>query len=480
MRAEITAPTETPANPAGFGSIPMLGSTSTIGKTDKLLTDSCQEFEVSGPDCPPPDPAMPKVGNSRKKLNLSARAARLGIKVRKVRNTQGGERYGFGWLVIVPAKVTGGLRIRKQFKAAEGGAAVNFAEGAANRAKQLGQMAFALTVAQHADAQQALAILQPLGLTLKDAARFAAKHLRPAGGDITFAALRDRIMGEKQREALRPASLQGLRFHFGVLVEHFGADTLVKSVGYDQLRQWADSFTDSGAGKRHVRNFIRYAQQFFRYALDHKFVGDNPAQHLRAPKTDEKVPVVLKIAETKRLLAAAMLPEHRDLLPAVVIGLFCGGARSEELRRLDWGHVNLAERKLIVPSAASKNRDTRYPEIPAGAVEFLLLHADRSGPITPARFRHRLTALHKAAGFPRWKKTHSNARRHSFGSYACKLHDAEWVVDQMGNSVRIFLRHYKDASVTREQAQEYFKLTPGNVGEIAEPVPFASGAAKTA
>ena len=26
MRAEITAPTETPANPAGFGSIPMLGS----------------------------------------------------------------------------------------------------------------------------------------------------------------------------------------------------------------------------------------------------------------------------------------------------------------------------------------------------------------------------------------------------------------------------------------------------------------------
>ena len=91
-----------------------------------------------------------------------------------------------------------------------------------------------------------------------------------------------------------------------------------------------------------------------------------------------------------------------------------------------------------------------------------------------------LSANPLPAGCPRWKETHANAKRHSFGSYACKLHGAEWVVDQMGNSVRIFLKHYRNASVTREQAEQYSNLTPANVGQVAPTVPFAKAASKTA
>ena len=142
-----------------------------------------------------------------------------------------------------------------------------------------------------------------------------------------------------------------------------------------------------------------------------------------------------------------------------------------------WEHLDLSRRKLTVSAEVSKNRDIRYPEIPAAAVEFLLLHSKRKGPITPPRFLHKLTALHKDAGFPQWKQTHANAKRHSFGSYAVKLHEAEWVVDQMGNSVRILLRHYRDASVTKEQATEFFSLTPSSIGAVADAVPFAATSA---
>ena len=57
---------------------------------------------------------------------------------------------------------------------------------------------------------------------------------------------------------------------------------------------------------------------------------------------------------------------------------------------------------------------------------------------------------------------------HSFGTYASKLHDWAWVVDQMGNSVSMLLKHYRDASVTKEDAKAYFEISPTNIGETAK------------
>ena len=145
---------------------------------------------------------MTKAGTPRKPLKLSVRATRLGIRVRKVANQSRGERYGHSWLVLVPAKVTGGQRLRRQFKATESRQAVDFAEGAANKHKEQGQEGFYLKPEQVTVAKKAYARLGGLGLSLFEAADFAVKHLRPAGGDKTLGEVRDFLLETWKTKAM--------------------------------------------------------------------------------------------------------------------------------------------------------------------------------------------------------------------------------------------------------------------------------------
>jgi hypothetical protein len=50
----------------------------------------------------------------------------------------------------------------------------------------------------------------------------------------------------------------------------------------------------------------------------------------------------------------------------------------------------------------------------------------------------------------------------------------------MGNSVRVFLDHYRNAAVTKDDAQRYFDITPADVGQVAPTVAFPKPATKTA
>jgi integrase/recombinase XerD len=398
-------------------------------------------------------------------LKLSVKATKLGIRVRKVTNASQGEKYGHSWLVTVPGRVTGGQRVRKQFKGSEGREAVDFAEGQANLAKETGHSGFNLTVEQRVEAESAFRKLAPLGLSLREVVDCGITVLRPAGGDISFGKLRDDLIEEKRLKNRRPASLQGLRFYLNAIVGHFGQDTLVKTASAVSLREWISSLQQQGASPRHLRNYVSYSKQFFRYAHAHRFIGENPSLLLEAPHVEVKAPAILSILEVRRLLTTCMADAHRDLMPSVVLALFCG-LRSEELARLKWDDVNLKSRKVSISPEIGKNRrasDWRYPEIPKGAIQFLLLHEDRKGSITPKRFRARLTALHSDAGFEKWKESHPNAKRHSFGSYACKLKSIDWVIDQMGNSVRMFLKHYRNANVTKSDAGKYFQIKPTNL-----------------
>jgi integrase len=180
-----------------------------------------------------------------------------------------------------------------------------------------------------------------------------------------------------------------------------------------------------------------------------------------------KAPCILSIEETKCLLRTAMQPKHADLLPAIVLQLFVGGLRTEETNRLSWADIDLKARKVEISPAVGKNRrdgDWRTAKIPPNAVQFLLLHHNREGKITPNWFQARLTALHKDAGFVDYAVSHRNSKRHSFGSYGCKIHGPAWVQDQMGHNTKpTFLKFYRNAKVSLPTAKRYFSLTPNSI-----------------
>jgi integrase len=405
---------------------------------------------------------------------------RVGISIEQVTNRSKGADFGQSWLVIIPTKVTGNGRIRKQFKTYS--KALNYAEGKADLARASGKRAFVLNDGQREDAAEALRILGGLQLSLTEAATLARRHLTPEGGDITLRALVDRILREKERENLRPASVQSIRFYMGQIADQLGEERLVKTVARDELRHWFDTLEDTGASDRYLKNHIRYTQQFFNYAVQHGYRADNPAAIIRPPRIEWKTPAILTVGEAKRLLCTAMLPEFKELLPATVLQLFCGGLRSAEVERLDWRDIDLENKKLEVLPATGKNRrdgDWRTPVIPDNAIEFLFLHPNRKGPVAPGRFPFKQTAMHKAAGFKKWEITHDNAKRHSFGSYGCKLHGKEWVEDQMGhNTGATFLKFYRNARVTKQDAEQYFDIRPANLSKdtVGDVVAIEKGA----
>ena len=458
-----------------MGSNPTLSATFLIGNDPVVLPESCQFRDENTAKEPN---VMTPQGRIRKSLELSKRALRLGIEVRRIPNRARGQEYGHSWLVVIPAKVTGQGRIRRQFKATEAGMAVDFAEGAANKAKELGLTAFILKPEEMTDAKRALKRLQGSGLSLTAAVEFAVRHLRPAGGDATLAQVLERLLRAKKEKNLRPASLESLQKYAGRLVRNFGEETPVKSVTADQLKTWIRACAASGSSARLVQNIAAYTRQFFRFALQEKLIVTDPSAALRPEGRleDEKAISLLTVDQTKALLRTAMTEKHRDLLPAMVLSLFCGGIRSEELTRLRWSDVDLTAGTVTLDGRQTKTRQRRKCEIPANAREFLLLHPKRQGPITPQRFELRASQLYLDAGFKNWKRDYANAKRHSFGTYASKLRDWGWVVDQMGNSVVVMLRHYRDGSVTKEDAEAYFAFTPKNLDTVADVTPIAKGA----
>ena len=458
-----------------MGSNPTLSAICYRGNETTVLSESCQISDEIAANEPS---VMTKKGRLKKTLDLSKRATRLGIRVTRTSNRSRGQDYGHSWLVVVPAKVTGQGRLRRQFGASEARQAVDVAEAAALKAKELGQTAFLLSPEEVTDAKRAIKRLAGLGLTLAEAAEFAAAHLRPEGGNATLAEVLDRLVKAKREKNLRPASLESLQKYIGKVVRQFGEETPVKSVTADQLKAWIRECASSGSSARLVQNIAAYTRQFFRFAHREKLIVTDPALGLRPEGRleDEKAISVLTIDQTKALLRTAMTEEHRDLLPAMVLSLFCGGIRSEELTRLSWSDVDLEAGQVTLDGKQTKTRQRRKCVIPPNAREFLLLHAKRQGPIAPKRFELRASQLYQDAGFKNWKRDFANAKRHSFGTYASKLHDWGWVVDQMGNSVTVLFRHYRDASASRHDAEAFFKLTPENIGQNGDVIEMAAKA----
>ena len=417
---------------------------------------------------------------------------RIGIEVREVvnrrwlgRDSHGQPEYKVfqsSWQVLIPAKLTGKNRLRKQFSDQK--SAVSYAEGKGDLHRHNGPGAFKLSDLDREDAAAAKPILQELNLSFLQAAQLARKHLRPHAGDVSITQLTDRILKEKERKNLRPDSLRTLRWNFKQLGEKFGQEQLVKSITRDDLRMWVEQLEAAGHKGRNLRNYIRYAKQFFAYALAHQFRADDPSALIELPVIEWKPPCILSIEETKRLLKAALVAKQLDLLPAITLQLFVGGLRTEEVNRLTWGDINLENRTVDISPAVGKNRrdgDWRTADIPDNAIEFLLLRKDRTGRVAPDKYKDRMSRLHKLAGFQNYNLTHKNSKRHSFGSYGCKLRGPSWVQEQMGHNTKpTFLKCYRNAKVTEANAQEYFKLTPSNVGSIGQKLPFTSSTKKTA
>jgi hypothetical protein len=98
-----------------------------------------------------------------------------------------------------------------------------------------------------------------------------------------------------------------------------------------------DDMTRSGASGSRVRSVVNALRSLYRWAQDRDLVGHDPAANVRLPAM-EATPRdrVATPAEFAQLLATLSL---EDALPWALAGY--GTARKQEIRILDWSHVDL-------------------------------------------------------------------------------------------------------------------------------------------
>lgn len=336
-----------------------------------------------------------------------------------------------------------------------------------------GIRAFDLNENQKADAVVALEVLSRMksvaeasvySSPLVQAARFWAKH-HPEEQAMPLSVVLNRYVEYKTKRNLRPTSIKEIKNRVGRFITTSG-DRDVRCVTKSDIEAWLSQYakTDSAWTKYH--NQLR---QFFRFAQGRGHIADNPlaekAQNENAVADTEIE--IYSAAEVERLLRAAEA-DWPSLVPVLAIGFFAG-LRPAEIDRLDWAHVNIETRQIIVTSQTAKRRRRRKVSMCGSLVEWLLPFRKESGSVSPsdAYTRKHRKALLRKAGIDEWIH---DGLRHTYGSMHVEKHGSrEATAKEMGHrDLRVLIDHYATAIDDPTEADAYWSILPLDLEQVVQ------------
>lgn len=331
------------------------------------------------------------------------------------------------------------------------------------------------------------------GLSINEVIKAGILKLKPTGGTRTLRQVADELMSIKEGGHLRERTVRSFRGRSNKICKQFG-DHPVNELTKGEIFKWLISIHGSGRTRQNYR--VDFGE-ILRFAANQQYLDRNPLDGLARQETNAIVGVeenrqinILDLEQAKRLLKAAQetqntpygnkkaSPRTIGMLPAIVLGMFCG-LRTEELKRLDWKNVHLDDAKpyVSIGHEIAKKRRKRNVEIPENAKAWLLTCQKEEGPVGEhihiTDFDKRFRKVLQAGEFGRWeehkitkkKVWHSdwkeNYMRHTYGSalYA-KTNDSMYVSSQLGHkSDDVLFAHYREL-MTQESAEKYFSITP--------------------
>lgn len=258
-----------------------------------------------------------------------------------------------------------------------------------------------------------------------------------------------RLVAAKGRANRRPKSITNIRQYLTAFIRGREGDPIT-SISHVEVEAWLHSRHSTPSGRSTGLNRI---SGLFSFALRQGWVVANPCDRVERVTVEHTAPTILNAESAGRLLSVC----PADLRPWVVTGLFCG-LRPSEAERLDWSAVRIADRVLVVDAAASKVRRRRIVPLNDTATVWLRLDARSEGPVSPplSTLRRRRRDTAKASGIS-WTQ---DVLRHTYASMRMAAGaNAHELADEMGNSPRILLTHYREL-VRREEAERFWGIRP--------------------
>jgi len=334
-----------------------------------------------------------------------------------------------GWMVSIPAAMSGtGKRVRKFFS--EKRDALKFG-GAARAAHNSGSRGSLISAELARDAVAAAAILEPLGISLSDAARRAVAAAGPDASPETFSDRYDRALLANE----------------GRWRDRYVTDMkkIPRWVGRAIMGEKCSALTSGairGALAKHGAGAISTIDTRARYVS--AILGHRDRHHRSTTIR------ILTPSECEAMLAACATPDERR---AVALLLWAGirpDAESGEIARLDWEDVGKSE--IYVPQDVSKTGSDRHiPITPRLRRE--LAGRPKSGCAIPAGWKRAYQRIRKAAGV-----SGQDVTRHTFASNYLAAFGEDKAKSAMGHTAgsSTLFRHYRRA-VTEAAGKAFFR-----------------------
>ena len=359
--------------------------------------------------------------------------------------------------------------------------ALAYADQLKVKIKNHGFSAFKLSAEEQADAEKALKVARPLGVSLEDALRFYAQYHEQRGADMTFDDLvedfRDKLDDDRAKgEGVKDRTYQDYKYRHQRLADEFGGISLIS---FSHEKHWLPLSRKLLTASRRFENHLRI---LFNHAVENEYLQVTPMKGKLSKASKLKKPAILREDQWRQLLLTAIQTDKDlDLLCYVVLTLYMGLRPQSEVPNLTWQSINFKTKKLFIADDQTGKSDLgRTLEIPECAIALLKMCKRKKGPIIESNNQHKKNwnLLREMAGFivrdesgqtirNDWKH---DVARHTAGTMVyAKTQSKEKVRSFLGHTNDVTMRHYVNHGESiDEESERFFSFTaplPDQIGE---------------
>ena len=315
-----------------------------------------------------------------------------------------------------------------------------------------------LTPHELKDAEAAYGILREHpGMTLVQAVYELFQTHVSRQRPMTIAQVVEKYVSTKSKDNLRRRTHNELRVFADKVRTKLGQMDIRKVTAND-----LEQIIPESAAPQTRKNYITKFGQLFNWAVQRRYLVNNPVDGMSKPRVDSGDNVILSLKQAQAVLKAVHGTPIQNL---IALRLFAG-FRDNESRNLDWSMIHLDKRRIV--ATHTKKRQKRSVEMSDNLVEWL----DPSQPILPISNRTGKPSSGFAdALFQQMRREvgitdrkYDNVLRHTALSfYGARTGSLDKTVMWGGTGVEPFFNHYRGL-VEPEDVDAYWNLTPESLG----------------
>jgi integrase len=260
------------------------------------------------------------------------------------------------------------------------------------------------------------------------------------------------------------------------LFKKFGAGREKKNIHEflpGDLEEWLDSHEKWSKSSRRT-NTLRFSS-LWEVAIAKGWCTLNIVDRLEPVKVQGPDVRIYPNETSLNLLAAVMSNElTQQIIAPMALGFF-GCMRPEEVESakalragksgkelFGWHDIDLKHGRITVRPGIAKTGDQRVVRLQPVAVEWLKLAKELDNPLPAANERRLVDQCCELIGLEDWIR---DGLRKSCATHLRAVYKNDYdVVKDMGNSIRVLLKHYADLHVPESVSLEHWKFSPERVG----------------